>query len=183
MSHVARIREPWRLHFRRCGLRRGRLRPRIPALAERIFPEPDFKLRLLPPEHPIWSAEEPVDAKYQRPLWGIDLGCRTCVAYCPENLSCYWELARPTRDKKYPTEIEARVEAAKKIGVNVLAYATNRDPKYKLDLPQLVGVGSREAFERAKVYVATVKHTGGAIWPRWLCPICCDICPESWAFA
>jgi hypothetical protein len=131
------------------------------ALMERVFPEPDFKLRLLPPEHPIWSAEEPVDAKFQRSLWGIDLGCRTCVAYCPENLSCYWELARPHREKKYPAEIEGRVDAAKKIGVNVLAYATNRDPKYKLDLPQLAGAGPQEAFQRAKVYVATVKHTGG----------------------
>ena len=131
------------------------------ALIERVFPEPDYKLRLLPPEHPIWSAEEPVDTAYHRPLWGIDLGCRTCVAYCPDNLSCYWELARPHREKKYAAEMEAKIDAAKKIGVNVLAYATNRDPKYKLDLPQLAGVGPREAFDRAKLYVATVKHSGG----------------------
>ena len=26
-------------------------------------------------------------------------------------------------------------------GVNVLSYATNREPKYKLDLPQLANVG------------------------------------------
>ncbi|HVU89666.1 MAG TPA: DUF4159 domain-containing protein [Pirellulales bacterium] len=132
------------------------------ALVERVFPEPEYKLRLLPPEHPIWSAEEPVDARYQRPLWGIDLGCRTCVVYCPENLSCYWELAREHRERKYGGDMEARIDAAKKIGVNVLAYATNRDPKYKLDLPQLAGAGPREAFDRAKLYVATVRHSGGA---------------------
>jgi hypothetical protein len=131
------------------------------ALIERVFPEPEYKLRLLPPEHPIWSAEQPVDARYHRPLWGIDLGCRTCVVYCPENLSCYWELAREHRERKYGGDMEARIDAAKKIGVNLLAYATNRDPKYKLDLPQLAGVGPREAFDRAKLYVATVRHSGG----------------------
>jgi hypothetical protein len=131
------------------------------ALMERVFPEPEYKLRLLPPEHPIWSAEQPIDARYHRPLWGIDLGCRTCVAYCPENLSCYWELARPHRERKYGGDMEARIDAAKKIGVNVLAYATNRDPKFKLDLPQLAGISQREAFDRAKLYVATVKHSGG----------------------
>ena len=57
--------------------------------------------------------------------------------------------------------MEAKIDAAKKIGVNVLAYATNREPKYKLDLPQLAGVGPREAFDRAKLYVATVRHSGG----------------------
>ena len=130
-------------------------------LMKRVFPEPDYKLRLLPPEHPIWSAEAPVEARYQRPLWGVDLGCRTCVAYCPDNLSGYWELDRPNREKKYPAEIEAQIDAARKLGVNVLAYATNREPKYKLDLPQLAGLGAREAFDRAKLYIATVKHSGG----------------------
>ena len=141
--------------------RRG-FRSRLSRLVERIFPEPEYKLRLLPPEHPIWSAEEPVDAKLHRPLWGVELGCRTCLVYCPENLSCYWELARQLRQRKYAAEVEAQVDAAKKIGVNVLAYATNRDPKYKLDLPLLAGIGKREAFDRAKVYVATVKHAGGS---------------------
>jgi len=130
-------------------------------IVERMFPEPDYKLRLLPPEHPIWTAEEPVEAKYQRPLWGVDMGCRTCVVYCPDNLSCYWELARPNREKPYPAEVEAKIDAAKKIGVNVLAYATNRELKYKLDVPQFAGGGPREAFDRAKLYVATVKNSGG----------------------
>ncbi len=132
------------------------------ALIEKMFPEPEYRLRLLPPEHPIWAAEEPVDAKYQRPLWGIDLGCRTCIAYCPKNLSCYWELARPGREAKYAAEVEKQIDGAKKQGVNVLAYATNREPKFKLELPQLAGLGPREAFDRAKLYVATVRHSGGA---------------------
>jgi hypothetical protein len=40
-------------------------------------------LHLLPPEHPAWNAEEIVPPQLQRPLLGIDYGCRTCVIYAP----------------------------------------------------------------------------------------------------
>ncbi len=130
-----------------------------------MFPEPDHRLHLLGPEHAVWSSEEPVDPRYVRPLWGVDVGCRTSVMYCPENLSCYWELARPgrelMREKKYPAEIEGRIAAARAIGVNVLSYATNREPKYKLDLPQLADSAPEDSVGRAKLYIATVKHSGG----------------------
>jgi hypothetical protein len=134
-------------------------------LIDRMFPEPDHRLHLLGPEHAVWSSEEPVDPRYVRPLWGVDVGCRTSVMYCPENLSCYWELARPGREllkeKKYPTEIEGRIAAARAMGVNVLSYATNREPKYKLDLPQLAETAPDDSVGRAKLYIATIKHGGG----------------------
>ena len=38
-------------------------------LMERVFPEPEHKLHLLPPEHPVWAAEEPIrDADLAPPL-------------------------------------------------------------------------------------------------------------------
>ena len=99
-----------------------------------VFPEPEYKLRLLPPEHPIWHAEEPVDPQYVRPLWGIDIGCRTSVVFCPDDLSCYWELARPGREQPLArARSQAEVAAGRAIGVNVLAYATNRELKYKFE--------------------------------------------------
>jgi len=134
-------------------------------LMDRMFPEPDHRLHLLSPEHAVWTAEETVDPRYVRPLWGVDVGCRTSVMYCPENLSCYWELSRPgrelVREKKYPAEIEGRIAAARAMGVNVLAYATNREPKFKLDLPQLADSAPPDSVGRAKLYIATVKHSGG----------------------
>ena len=51
---------------------------------EKVFPEPEYRLRLLPPEHPIWRAEQPVDPKYVRPLLGIDFGC---LVYAASNTS------------------------------------------------------------------------------------------------
>src|SRR5690606_16974206 len=42
------------------------------ALMERMFPEEEYRLRLLPPTHSIWSAEERVDPAYIKELYGID---------------------------------------------------------------------------------------------------------------
>ena len=52
-------------------------------LMKLVFPEPEYTLRLLPPEHPIWFAEQQVDPKYLQALEGIDFGCRTSVVYAP----------------------------------------------------------------------------------------------------
>lgn len=131
-------------------------------LMKRMFPEPGHELRLLPSDHPIWVAEEPVDPEYMRPLEGLDVGCRTSVVYCPENLGCFWELARPGRAKPLPADIRVQVQAANAIGVNVLAYATNREIKFKLDnVPQRNNARRDDPLERAKLRIAKLRHPGG----------------------
>ena len=133
------------------------------ALMKRVFPEPEYELRMLPPEHPVWRAEEPISPAHVRPLWGINVGCRTSVIYCPDNLSCYWELARPGRDMSYSPEVTQRIAGAMSMGINVLAYATNRELKFKYEVPATVtGRSKEDRFERAKLYMAKLKHTGGA---------------------
>lgn len=132
------------------------------ALMEKMFPEPEYKLHLLPPEHPAYSAEERVDPAHIKPLYGIDVGCRTSVIYSPENLSCYWEIARPGRDLKLPDAVQGQVDAARSVGINVLAYATNREVRFKLDVSQGTDEsGERDPFDRAKVYIAKIRHGGG----------------------
>ena len=79
-------------------------------LMQEVFPEPEYKLRLLEAEHPIWYAEEKIDASQLRPLWGIEFGCRTSVVYVPPDppqnprpaLSCLWELSRPGAARNTP---------------------------------------------------------------------------------
>ena len=107
-------------------------------LMREVFPEPEYKLRLLESEHPIWYAEEKIDPRQLRPLWGIEFGCRTSVVYAPPeesraSLSCLWELSRPGRGVKYSAAVQAQVDAAMSLGINVLAYATNRELKTKED--------------------------------------------------
>jgi hypothetical protein len=96
---------------------------------------PDGKLRELPKGHAIWSAQQAVDPAALLDgtvLHGIDLGERTRVIYAPRSLSCYWELAG-LRKAEHPEKIARQTEAALRLGVNVVTYATDRKLKEKLD--------------------------------------------------
>lgn len=135
-----------------------------------VFPEPEYKLRLLEAEHPIWYAEEKVAADQQRPIWGVEFGCRTSVVYVPPDppaaprpaLSCLWELSRPGREQKYGRTVQSQIDAALSIGINVLAYATNRELQTKEDFFHPTGAaGPRDRVERGRLLVATLRHPGG----------------------
>ena len=84
--------------------------PAFRELMEKVFEEPEFRLKPLPPEHPLWNAEEPVRPALRPNLWSVDYGCRTSVIYCappekqdlPHGLSCYWEIASG-RDRQSAT--------------------------------------------------------------------------------
>lgn len=143
-------------------------------LIELAFPEPEYRLKLLPPEHPVWRAEEPVPPAYLRPLLGIEFGCRTSVIYVPpdENgrpsLSCLWELARTGRDTSYPEGVQKRIDAAKSLGVNILAYATNRQLEYKYAFFRpSTERNAGETTRRNALAVASLRHPGGCtVAPR-----------------
>jgi hypothetical protein len=139
-------------------------------LMEQVFEEPEYRLQLLPPSHPIWHAEQRVNPKYVRPLYGIEYGCRTSVVYCPEDLSCYWELGEGPRDAKWPDVVRYQIAAAQAIGVNVLTYATGREPRYKDDIPVETKSDAAEEGVRGTLRIAKLKHGGG-----------CDAAPAALA--
>ena len=138
------------------------------ALMKRMFP-PEYQLKVLPPEHPIWHAEEMVPAELQRTLMGIDYGCRTSVVYCPPpkpgdppgGLSCLWELSAG-RGRRYSPAVMAQIDAADKIGINVLAYATNRELKSKDEnFQRKAEKNEQDPYDRGKLYIAKLRHAGG----------------------
>lgn len=134
-------------------------------LMKEIFP--DSELRKLPPDHPVWFAQEKVDPKHLPQdsafwLWGLDACCRTSVVYCPRNLSCYWELAHPYRESNYPAPVKAEIEAVTRVGGNVLAYATSRELKEKLDRPQIAVSNPGGKSPRGALVVPKLSHSGGA---------------------
>jgi hypothetical protein len=129
-------------------------------LLEDLFPE--SKLRLLPPDHPAWFADEKVDPKYMKPLYGLETCCRTSVIYCPENLSCFWELKRPLRGKELPAEVQSQVNACAAMGANVIAYATNRELKEKLDRPNVAYNDRPKTLERGALLIPKLAHGGGS---------------------
>jgi hypothetical protein len=145
---------------------------RFRQLVGEIFPEPEYRLNLLPPEHPAWHAEELVPPELHRPLLGIDYGCRTCLIYAPPtdlqrdaaampSLSCLWELGGAARER-LPAPVRREVEAALAIGANVLAYATNREVKRKdelFEIAELPAAASGE-FERGQLAIGKLRHSG-----------------------
>jgi hypothetical protein len=135
------------------------------ALVGRLFPE--SKLRRLPPDHAVWFAQERVNPKdlpkdEEFWLWGLDACCRTAIVYCPRSLSCRWELSHPYRELPYPDEVKRQVEACVRIGGNVLAYATNRELKDKLEKPQVSVLVNKERVPRGALVIRKLNHSGGA---------------------
>src|SRR5438874_953468 len=126
---------------------------------------PDGELRKLPPDHAVWYAQEKVDPKHLPKdsefwLWGLDACCRTSVVYCPRSLSCYWELAHPYRETEYPKEVKEQIEQVARIGSNVLAYATSRELKEKLDRPLLAATNPRGGPRPDSIIIPTLNLGG-----------------------
>jgi hypothetical protein len=141
-------------------------------LMERVFPEKEYRLQILPQEHPIWRAEELVDPAQLRPLLGIEFGCRTSVVYCPPpaaggkvepSLSCLWELSRAGREAKYSPAVQERIKGGLAIGLNVLSYATNRGQLEPKEKGWVTPAGDKraDAVDRGKIRIANLRHPGG----------------------
>ncbi len=152
-------------------------------LMEKTFDEPEYRLRPVPPEHPLWNAEEPVRPALRPNLWMIDYGCRTSVVYAappepnkgdlPNSLSCYWEIASG-RDRKLPPNLQEQLGAALSMGINVLAYATNRELKSKDENFQIADDTPKEpdTFERGSATSPTCSIPAAAIPHPERCPVC-----------
>ena len=142
-------------------------------LMDQVFDEPEYRLKPVPEGHPLWIAEEPVRPGLRPNLWSIDYGCRTSVVYAappdkdtaplPNGLSCYWEICLwPRSQVKRP--LQEQLNAALSMGINVLAYATNRELKSKDQNFQLADEAPKDTdtFERGKRYIANIRHAGGS---------------------
>jgi hypothetical protein len=140
-------------------------------LMDRVFDEPEYRLKPVPPEHPLWTAEEPVRPSLRPNLWAVDYGCRTSVVYAappdargdlPHGLSCYWEVSGG-RDRKFGPQLKEQIDAAYSMGINILAYATNRELKSKDEQFELTADVKKEEdpVERGKRYIANIRHPGG----------------------
>ena len=150
----------------------GDFNQQLRQLVGEIFPEPEYQLRLLPPEHPVWNAEEIVPPELHRALLGIDYGCRTCLIYAPPSdlaknksampsLSCLWEIGGAA-SHSLPAQVRREVDAALAIGTNVLAYATNRELKRKDELFVLDRNPNTtpDNLERGQLAIAKLRHAG-----------------------
>ena len=155
-----------------CCPKSGEFDTALRQVMEEAFPEPEFRFQLLPPEHPAWNAEEIVPANLQRPLLGIDYGCRTSVIYAPPtdnqpggampSLGCLWELGGSAKEA-LADNIRREVDAALAIGTNVIAYATNRQLKRKDELfalPERTVDPAVDPSARGRLMIGKLRHAG-----------------------
>lgn len=84
-------------------------------MVRRVFREQP--LVELDASHPVWTALHDLKPT-QWPLYGVDVGCRTSIILSPRDLSCLWEQG----------DVPELSEEAFKIGENIAAYATGREP-------------------------------------------------------
>jgi hypothetical protein len=103
------------------------------------------------------------ESPYTGNLWGVEYGCRTCVVYSNQDLSCYWELAQPGQWSRFPAAAREHIADALAIGVNVLTYATNREPKGKEQSFVTLddGDAASAAGSRSVIEIAKLNHGGG----------------------
>ncbi|WP_422930018.1 DUF4159 domain-containing protein [Singulisphaera sp. PoT] len=122
------------------------------SLMKELFPEEEHQLHPLDEGHAIWRSHHNLSPDLH-PLWGIELGCRTAIVYSPADLSCFWNQmeARPSHP---------RVILAKRIGQNIVDYATGRErPADKLAAREVYEFRS-EAPKRGALHIAKLRHDG-----------------------
>jgi len=127
-------------------------------LMAELFPE--SALEVLPPDHPVWNANFPIKPPVGWPVLGLQACCRTGVIYCPQNLSCYWQMDREGILAGCPENVRAEVEYRRKLGINVAAYATGRILNEKLNIEKL-GDSVMEALPGRALVFPKLRLGGG----------------------
>lgn len=127
---------------------------------KRLFPKGDSVLNRLPPNHPVFRSEENL-TEADIELYGAEFGCRTAIIYSPDDLSCLWDKISRKDPPNRSLALKQLVIQKTKIGVNVIAYATDRElpnkleqaGRYQLDEP-------KTEIERSLLQVAKLRHGG-----------------------
>jgi hypothetical protein len=130
------------------------------ALVSRLYPNGEGSLERLGADHPLYRAEYLLDPEAVE-LYGVDVGCRTALVYCPDDLGCLWERWLPYDPPGRSPKLVGMVTQKMRVGVNVVAYATGREPPSKLDVPTDPGEDQlADAVERGLLQVAKLRHGG-----------------------
>ena len=98
-----------------------------------VFPEPEYKLQPVTPGHPIWRMQDMVrpDSPYVGQLWASNTAAARASSTATRIFPATGNSPGPANGTTTrPTSMQ-HIADALAIGVNVLTYATNREPKGK----------------------------------------------------
>ncbi len=129
-------------------------------MVERMFPQGDASLVRLTGEHPVYRSEYLLDAEGVE-LWGVDFGCRTSIIYSPDDIGCLWQKWAKHEPQNRNPDLSQRVLRATRVGVNVIAYATGREPPEKLSEISSRRRESAATIERGLLQIAKLKYGEG----------------------
>ena len=129
---------------------------------------PDTPLEPIGATHPIWNSHFVLQPDPNWPVLGLQACCRTSVIYCPKSLTGHWQLNRTAILDQLPRRAKSQVQYAREIGVNIVSYATGRQVRDKLDLPQINNKAISVLNNRALV-LPKLDHRGGS-----------DDAPNAW---
>jgi hypothetical protein len=126
---------------------------------------PGTTLDRLPPGHPVWYAQRQVDPTVlgdQFWVYGVQACCRTAIFYVPSSLSCRWQLGDAMFQRSDPdSRARAQIDAAIRIGENVIAYATGRELKDKLQQRVVIQGGDLDQPQRGTIRLSMLALDAG----------------------
>lgn len=105
-------------------------------------------------DHPIWKSAFDVPAGSFN-LHGVDFGCKTCIVYAPEDLSCHWESNNSDASKR---DVNPRSVLAFRTGANVVAYATGLEPPEDKNTQKDIVDTKQELVRRGFLQAAQVNY-------------------------
>ena len=129
-------------------------------IVKRMFPQGDASLQRLTADHPVFRSEYLLNADGIE-LHGVDFGCRTSIIYSPVDLGCLWQKWMRHTPRGRRPELTQGIIRATRIGVNVIAYATGREPPEKLDEITRTARATGDSIERGLLEIAKLRHQGG----------------------
>ncbi|WP_404310592.1 DUF4159 domain-containing protein [Neorhodopirellula lusitana] len=149
-----------------CGDDRA-FRQSVTQLCQQWYPQ--SRLEPLPATHPVWFAEKYVDPKVvlsengqEFSIEGVQSCCRTPIFYSPQSLMCRWSYGGPLlRNLDLPDAIAGQVKAGITVGENILAYATGRELKDKLDASRGINAAVAPVPTRGAIPIAMASLGAG----------------------
>lgn len=125
-------------------------------------------------DHPVYHADTDIGGDAIT-LHGVETGCRTAVLYCPEDLGGVWNrLTHHTPMESSSPEFATR-QRALRIGANIAAYASGRQPANRVEVRQRILDRDRPQTPASRdvLRIALLQHEGD--WntaPRMLATLC-----------
>ena len=129
-------------------------------LIAKMYPQGEATLQPLTNEHLVFRSEYPLKGE-NFDLLGVDVGCRTAIMFSKDDLGCLWNMIETPKPEGRSDKVAARIDRDTRMGVNIVAYATGREPPNKLDAEESQSMdGEQDRIERGFLQIAKLKHSG-----------------------